>query len=61
MGAGLLFTFLGLVAALDQASMAITEAKQNTEEVLQALQLMLQISAFKFMTSVFIKFLCCLK
>ena len=51
-GAGLLFTFLGLVAALDQASMAITEAKQNTEEVLKALQLMLQISAFKFMTSV---------
>ena len=51
-GAGLLFTFLGLVAALDQASMAITEAKQDTEEVLLALRLMLQISAFKFMTSV---------
>ena len=51
-GAGLLFTFLGLVAALDQASTAISAAKEDTARVLQALRLMLEISAFKFMTSV---------
>ena len=51
-GAGLLFTFLGLVAALDQASSAVSAANNNTTDVLKALELMLQISAFKFMTSV---------
>ena len=51
-GAGLLFTFLGLVAALDQASSAISAANDNTTDILKALELMLQISAFKFMTSV---------
>ena len=51
-GAGLLFTFLGLVAALDQASTAISAAAGNTSGVLGALETMLQISAFKFLTSV---------
>ena len=47
-----IFTFLGLVAALDQASSAVSAANNNTTDVLKALELMLQISAFKFMTSV---------
>ena len=51
-GAGLLFTFLGLVAALDQASTAISAANKNPSDVLTALEGMLAISAFKFMTSV---------
>ena len=51
-GAGLLFTFLGLVAALDQASIAISAAGGVTTDVLGALETMLQISAFKFLTSV---------
>ena len=44
-GARFAFYFLGLVAALDQASSAISAANDNTTDILKALELMLQISA----------------
>lgn len=51
-GSGLLFTFLGLIAAIDQAGVAIEAASQDVGEVMRALEIMLTIASIKFITSV---------
>lgn len=51
-GIGLLFTFLGLIAAINQAGVVIEVASQDVGKVMRALELMLTIASFKFLTSV---------
>lgn len=51
-GLGLLFTFLGLIAAIDEAGQLIGNGSQNSENAIDALQGMLTIASVKFLTSI---------
>ena len=51
-GLGLLFTFVGLIAAIDEAGQLISNNAQNNESAIDALQGMLTIASVKFLTSI---------
>ncbi len=51
-GLGLLFTFLGLIAAIDEAGQLIGNNSQNSGSAIKALEGMLTIASVKFLTSI---------